>query len=176
MILRRQQIVRRIVGGADRRDAEFLHDSLGGKFRQRQVLVGDLPHAIRALGIQQLANAEVAQQLQMRPVIERVAERLRHRLRPGAELFRRGGIAGDEALRHAIRAHRPPFVMVALEPNLEEIPKLPILGDILGRKVAVVIEDRLGLRKLVVKAARRHRAEEKVVVDELHGEPPDDRQ
>src|ERR1019366_350848 len=59
--------------------------------------------------------------------------------------------------------------MVPFEPDLGEIVELPVLSDVARRKVAVVIENRLRLRKLVIEAAGSARLEEKVFVDELHG-------
>jgi len=58
--------------------------------------------------------------------------------------------------------------MVTLEPDLEQIFELAIFRDVLRREMAVVIQYRLGLGKLMVKAARGARLQEKPVVNEFH--------
>jgi len=44
--------------------------------------------------------------------------------------------------------------VVALEPDLEQVPELAVLGDVLGRQVVVVIEQGFVPGKVVVQAAR----------------------
>ena len=53
------------------------------------LLIGLLPDARGAGFIEQFVNAEVALQFQMRPVIERIAQRVRHGGGPGLELLKR---------------------------------------------------------------------------------------
>jgi hypothetical protein len=138
--------MRRIVGGADRLDAELAEDPLRAQLRRFQRLVRAVPHAVGALLIQQFVDAEVTLQLEMRPVIERIAQRLRHRLRPRKKLVARRSVAGAELLGHTARAHRAPLVMISLEPDFEEIREPAILSDILRRQVAVIVDDRLRRR------------------------------
>ena len=104
----------------------------------------------------------------MRPVIERIAQRVRDGARPGQKFVARISGAGDVSFRHAVRAHRAPFVVVAFEPRLEKIVEAAIGGDVGGRKMRVIIEDRFGRGVSVIEAARRFGLEKKVVVDEGH--------
>src|SRR6266853_2076498 len=105
-------------------------------------------------------------------MIERVAQRVRHRRRPCFELIQRCRVARAETLGHAVRTHRAPLVVIAFEPDLEEILELPVLRDVARREMAVVIENRLRLGELVIEPPRRVSAEQEVVVNEgswLHG-------
>ena len=105
-----------------------------------------------------------------RPVVERVAERLRHRARPGLELVEVRRVARAEPLRDAVRAHRAPLVVVALEPDLGDRAEAVVARHQLRREVAVVVDDRQVLGGAVVELARRLALEQEVVVDEgLHG-------
>ena len=105
----------------------------------------------------------------MRPMIKRVAERVRDCAGPGEEFFLGIGIAGDDGFRFAIGAHGPPFVVIALQPHLAEICKTPIVGHLGRWQVIVVIEDRLALGVLVVQPLRGIVAQQKVVVNKRHG-------
>ena len=78
-------------------------------------------------------------QFQVRPVIERVAKRVRHRARPRNEFLLCVGAAGDEFLRLAVGAHRPPLVMVAFEPHLAEVCELPVARNLRRRQVIMII-------------------------------------
>src|SRR5271170_7946164 len=88
----------------------------------------------------------------MSPMIERIAQGVRHGSRPGQEFIVGKFVPSDIAFRNAVGAHRTPFVMVALEPDLEEIFEAAIFGDILGKKVAMVIDDRLSGGILMIEA------------------------
>ena len=84
---------------------------------------------------------KVAAQLQVRPVEEGIAERVRHGLGPGLKFFTRGGSAGDPFLRDAVGPHGPPLVVIAIEPDGVEVFKPPIFRDIARAQVAVVVDD-----------------------------------
>ncbi len=163
------QRVCRIVGRADRLHAELSENALRAELRRLQPLVGLLPHARGRLLVQQLVDAEVALQLEMRPVIERVAQAVRHGLRPRQELVVRIGVARAEPLGDAARPHRAPLVVVAFQPDFEQICEPAILGDVLRRKMAVIVDDRLRRRVRVKQPLRGLRLEQEVVVDEAHG-------
>jgi hypothetical protein len=91
----------------------------------------------------------------MRPVIERIAQRVRHGGGPGLKLCERLGVAGAELFRHAVGAHRAPLVVIALEPDLEQVAELAVLGDVARREVIVVIQNRLGLGELMIQTGGR---------------------
>ena len=104
-------------------------------------------------------------------MIKRVAQGMRNGGAPGIELLARQGIAGANALSHAIRTHGPPFVVVAPQPDFRQIGEAVVLGDEFWRQVAVVVEDRLPFRKIMVEVARGGGMEQEIVVDEvLHGQ------
>ncbi len=83
------QAIHRIVGGAKRDDVEPLEDALRAQLRRGQELAGLLPDALRAGFVEQLVDAEVAFQLEVGPVIERVAQGVGHRSCPGLEFLER---------------------------------------------------------------------------------------
>jgi hypothetical protein len=56
--------------------------------------------------------------------------------------------------------------MVAVEPDLGDILKLPVLGNLVGRQVAVVVDDGLRRGVLVVEGARGGRLQQEVVGQE----------
>ena len=162
------QVVRRIVRGADDLDLHFFQDALRGHFRRGEHFVGLIPDAVGGFFIEQFRDTEVAFQFEVRPVIKRVAQRERHGGGPGAELFARRGVAGDEAFSDAVGPQRAPFVMVAFEPDFKQVFELAVFRDVVRRNVAVIIENRLGFGVLVVESARGFCAQEKIFVDEGH--------
>ena len=163
------EIVDRIVGGAERPHLEAREDALRVQPFRGQLLVGRRPDPIGVPAVEQLADAEVALELEMGPVIQRVAQRLRHRRRPGAELVQRPRVAGAVAFVDAVGAHRPPLVMIALEPDLEQVVEPPVLGDVARRQVVVIVENRLLGSVALVKAPRRRGLEKEICAEERHG-------
>src|SRR5690606_37356340 len=65
-----------------------------------------------------------------------------------------------------VRAHRTPLVVVPAQPQLRQIAELVVLGDLRGGEVAVIVEDGLVLRHLVIEFACDLGLEQEVVVDE----------
>ena len=115
-----------------------------------------------------VVDPEIARQLEVGPVVERVAQAARDGCRPGQELLVGVGVAGAEALVDPVGAHRPPLVVVALEPDLEQVREPAVLGDVLRRQVAVVIEDRLVRGVGFVEPARGCVVQKELRVDERH--------
>src|SRR5262249_3063713 len=95
-----------------------------------------------------------------------ISQRERNGRCPGFELLIRGRIAGAIAFVDAIRAHCPPLVMVAGEPNFGKITKPPITGYFRGWKMRVIVEDRFIRGVTSVKAAGSFGMQQKVFVDE----------
>ena len=56
--------------------------------------------------------------------------------------------------------------MVTPQPDLSEVGEAVVVGDLRGRQVAVVVEDRFGFGETVIQVAGRVGLQEKVVVDE----------
>jgi hypothetical protein len=139
------EVVGGIVGGAQRLDLEFLEDApyaqgVGGKQG-----IGLVPNGLRGGFFEIVLDSEVAHEFEMGPVKEGIAERVGDGVGPGLEFFERGGVTCAIALGDAVGAHGPPLVMIALEPDLEQIGELAVFGEILGREMIVVVQNGLVL-------------------------------
>jgi hypothetical protein len=104
----------------------------------------------------------------MRPVIERIAECVRHGRRPSLELVEVIGLARAKTFRDAVGPHGAPFVMVAFKPDLKKVFELAVGRNVARRNMTMIVKNRLGFRVLVVKFASRFGAQQKVFVDEGH--------
>ena len=166
------QRVYRIVRRAHDLDLELFEDALCRQRRRGQLVIGLFPDLGGGLFAQQVRDAEITPQLKVRPMIQRVAQRVRHRPRPRLELLLRRSVAGDEFLRHTVAAHRPPLVMIPLQPDLKQVPEPPVLRNVPWRYMTVIIENRLPLGKLPVQSPRRHAPQQKFFVDEWHMRSP----
>ena len=101
----------------------------------------------------------------MAPVVQRIADQLGHGLGPGLEFLPVGGVGvGDILLFHTVGADLTPLIMVAAQPYLGDVVKLPVLVDLLGVDMAVVIHDRHLLRIVVVQLFRHVRVQHKILV------------
>ena len=81
------ETVRRIVGGVELPHVEATQDAARGQRPFAQLLVGLFPDARCRGRVEQLLNAEVPAQLQMRPVVERITQTLWNRCGPRQELL-----------------------------------------------------------------------------------------
>ena len=160
------EIVSRIVGRAERLHLEFPQDPVRSQVVGGEQRVCLFPDRGRAALVEQLVDAEVALQFEVRPVVQRIAQRVRHRASPRHEFLERRGIAGTVALGHAVGPHGAPLVMVAFEPDLEQVVEAPVLGDVLRRKMAMIVDDRLRLGVLVIQPLGSFRVQQKIFVDE----------
>ena len=77
----------------------------------------------------------------MRPMIKRIADKMRHNLRPFQELVVTRLSAGNIFLRNAERAHCTPLVVVAAEPKLRNIFRCIVFVNLLWGKMAMPIEN-----------------------------------
>src|SRR5688500_6587969 len=95
-----------------------------------QSLVAGSKDARSALRTEQaVTHTEGIFQLQVGPVPERIAQRVRHRAGPRFELLPSARLAGDEPLGHAVGPHGAPLVVVAVEPELADAGEAMVLGD-----------------------------------------------
>src|SRR5262249_12278114 len=62
--------------------------------------------------------------------------------------------------------HCPPLVVIAIEPNLSEVRKAMILGNLLRRQVAMVVDDRKIAREAMIKLDRAVVLQKEVIGDE----------
>src|SRR4029079_10618601 len=80
------------------------------------------------------------------------------------------GVAGAEFFSHAVGTHRAPFVVVAFKPDFKEVVEPAIFRDVLRRKMAMVVQDRLVFRVGVIQPSGGAGAQEEIFVDEFHNQ------
>ncbi len=163
------QVVDWIVGGAYQFHISLRHQTACAEFRGGEQFVTFIPSAFGGAAIEQaIGNAKGFTQLQMRPMVKRVAQGVRHGCTPLLKLFPIAGIASTKTLVHAVGAHSAPFVMIACQPNFSKVFELLILTYLLGGKMAVVINDRHVFGVLMKEYFGLLGVEQKVVVDKAH--------
>ena len=146
--------IRRVVGRAEELDPGPGDQGPHAERGFREHLGRRLPDRVRGRLGEDVRDPEEALELEVGPVIERIADEGGHDLRVGEELVVVGGVARDEFLRYAAGAHRAPFIVVAAEPEFGDVRDLPVLGDLLRGDVAVVIDDRELFRVAVIEHLR----------------------
>jgi hypothetical protein len=169
------QGIGRIVGRAHHRDPESSQEAEGSEPVFLKASVRVVEDAPGAGGREEGVNSERALQLELGPVVQRVAQGVRDRARPGLELLPVRGVARAEALGNAVRTHGPPLVVVAVEPNLGDAPEPVVVRHQLRREMAVVVDDGQRLGEPVIEVRGCVALQEEVVVDEgshAHARPP----
>jgi hypothetical protein len=131
-----------------------------------QLGIGLFPDGVGVLFVDQEVDAEDAAQLEVAPVVDRVADGEGQYLAEGVEFFAVAAVTGAIFFRHAGGAHHAPFVMVAGQPQFRDVAELLALGDFALLQVRVVVDDRKVGCDLVVELAGDFRAEEEVLVHE----------
>ena len=148
------QRVDRIVGGADRENVALL-DQRARREATTKNLGTPLPHLVGGLGAeQQVVDVEIPRQFQVAPVVERVAQQVRHDAGEGVELLAIGGVSRAVALGDAVGAHLAPLVVIAVEPHLADVVPAAVGGDLRRRQMGVVVDDRLRGGVVMVEADR----------------------
>lgn len=113
------EVVNRVICRADTLHVIVFHQTTGGELRLLQFLVTLIENLTSGLRREQFLDAEGSLQLQMCPVIQRVAECIRHRLSPFLEFLPVAGVlTGAIFLINTIGTHGTPFVVVATQPKL----------------------------------------------------------
>ena len=133
-----------------------------------QLRVRLLPNAFAARFVQQLVDSEIALQLQVRPMVERIAQRVGHGARPRQKFLLGRPGSGAVLFADPIGPHGAPFVVVALQPDFEKILEAAVLGYLPRRQMAMIVEDGFVLGIFVIQPLRGLAAEEKIVMDEGH--------
>src|SRR5208282_5188147 len=132
-----------------------------------ELLVCLCPNAGRRLFVQKFCDAEIALQLQMRPMIEWIADCGRYGSGVSQEFIVIAGVAGNKSLRHSIGAHRSPFVMIPVaalsEPDLRQVSEAFISGDVRRRNVAMIIENGQWLSELEIQLFAGRSGEQKIL-------------
>ena len=144
------QRIYRIVGGAYECDAGAFDQLACAHIRLCQLFIAEVPYFFRGVCAEMSGVAEISLQLQMGPVIQRIADQLFQRLRPFLKFLARRSVAGDVIFLYAVGAHLTPLIMVAAKPHLSDVFEMLVLRDLLRIEVAVVVEDRHNLSVVVI--------------------------
>src|SRR4051812_12293524 len=100
-------------------------------------------------------------------MVQRIAEGMRDSRGPRLEFLERLGVSGDKPLGHAISPHGAPFVVIAFEPNLEQVVEPAIFCQVARRQVAMVIKNGLLFSELMIKASGGSCLQQKIFVNEF---------
>ena len=115
---------------------------------------------------EQFGDAEWPLQLQVRPVVERIAQRRRNRAGPRLELFLIGRVAGAKTFRDAVGPHGSPLVVIPVEPDPGQRTEAMVAGDLCHGQVTVIVDDGKAGHIAVVEVARDVGLQQEVFVDE----------
>ena len=160
------QRIDRIVGGAQRQHVAVGDQPAGGEpvAAHRR---GALPDFGGGVGAEQeIVDTEIAGELQVAPVVQRIAQQVGEDAGEGVEFLAVAGVAGAEAFGHAVGAHLAPLVVITVEPHLADVLPADIGGDLGRRQVSVEIDDRQVGRVVEVEAGGLVALEQKALVDE----------
>ena len=175
------QIVDGVVGGADESNIGLLDQAADSHaVVVLQLVVAQVPHFLSGVAVQHAVVAEEGVQLQIGPVVHRVADGHGQSLSELLETLAVGLVAGDVLLRHAVGAHDAPLVVVAevaavrvaaAQPDLSDVVEAAVLVDLTGRNVAVVIADGHILSVSVVQVLCGGRLEHELLIHKcFHGQ------
>jgi hypothetical protein len=101
-------------------------------------------------------------------VIQRIAKRVRNGGGPCLKLGERFSVTRAKLFCHTVGPHCPPFVVIALEPYLEQISESTVLCNVFRRKMIVVIKNWLSFRELMEQSACGLGVQQEIFVDEFH--------
>ncbi len=169
----------RIIGRADESDIGLSDDAADRQIGIMLQHVGCLvPDLLRVVHGQGLIDAEILLQLQIAPVVHRVADGHFERLCQLCELDKRICAAGYLVFARAVGTHQSPFVMIseicavrvsAAEPDFRDVVVAAVFIDLLRGDVAVIIDDRQVLCIIVEKMLRCIVIQHEILVHEtLH--------
>ncbi len=125
------EIICGVVRSAHHLDVKLLQNGLRGQ-SAGQRCIRALPDFRSGLLIEQFGNAKVALQLEVRPVVEGIAQRVGNSSRPRQEFLVGRGISRNIFFRDPIRPHGPPFVVISLQPDFKEIREIADFQKCLG--------------------------------------------
>ena len=135
------QSIHRIIRGTDQFDVGLPDNISYGHSVFLKFCVAEIPHFFCCLSGEMSGITKIALQFEMTPVVQRIADGFFQRFRPFMELFPVTGTAGNIVFIDTIRAHQAPFVMISAKPDLGDIVKLPVLGNLPRVDVAVIIDN-----------------------------------
>ena len=153
------QIIDGVIGGADEGHVGLLDQAADGQLGiVLQLVVAQVPHFLSGIAVQHAVVAKEHMQLEVGPVVHRVADGHGQSLCKLLEALAVGLITGDVLLGHTVGTHHAPLVVVAkvaavrvaaAQPYLSDVLKAAVLVDLTRRDVAVVVADR-HIRSVVV--------------------------
>ncbi len=144
----------RIVGAATDGYTEFVKDAVGGEVGGcRQKFVGLIPNLWSGGFVEKFSNPKVSSQFEVGPVVEGIAQAVGDRAGEGEKFFVRLCIARAEVFGFTVGAHGAPFIVIPCEPDVEEVGKTLIGGDVRRRQVRMVVVDRHFCRMFMIKLA-----------------------
>ena len=152
--------VSRIIGRTDEADAGRFYQAAAGAVRIiLQHVIGLIPDLLRIGTADHILNAEILAQFQLAPVIHRISDRLLQCFAEVLEPLTVRRITGNVFFGNTVGTHQPPLIVIAIivvaavfsllmtaKPYLCQIGETRIFIDILGRNVAMIINDRKILR------------------------------
>ena len=155
------QRVGRIIRRANHRHPILFEDGMHGHFGQPGV--GCIPNLLRGGFVQKLGDAEEPFQFEVGPVVERIAQRVRHGAGKGEEFIPVARVPRAVFLGHAVGSHRAPFVVVAGQPDLVQVAKRLVGRDLVRRQVTMVIENRFVLGVFEIQFPRHVAVQQKII-------------
>ena len=153
-----------VVGSADHADVGLFDQVAAGKAGLSELGVGKVPDLLSGFAVQDALVAKVTLKLQVAPLKDGVAHATAQGLGPLLELLASRCIAGNEALVDAVGTHQAPLVVVAAQPNLGDVFKTLVVPDLLGRNVAVVVNDGHTLGKVVEQLLAGFGAQQEILI------------
>ena len=146
------QIIDGVIGGADEGHVGLLDQAADSQLGiMLQLVVAQVPDFLSGIAVQHAVVAKEHMQLEVGPVVHRVADGHGQSLCKLLEALAVGLITGDVLLGHTVGTHHAPLVVVAkvaavrvaaAQPYLSDVLKAAVLVDLTGRDVAVVVADR----------------------------------
>ena len=144
-----------------------------------ELVVAQVPDFLSGVAVQHAVVAEEGVQLQVGPVVHRVADGHGQGLGKLLETLTVGLVAGDVLFGHAVGTHHAPLIMIAevaavrvaaAQPHLSDVVEAAVLVDLAGRDVAVVVADGHAGCVVVVQVLRGGRLEHEVLIHKcFHG-------
>ena len=174
------QIIDGVIGGADEGHVGLLDQAADSQLGiVLQLVVAQVPHFLSGVAVQHALVAKEHMQLEVGPVVHRVADGHGQSLCKLLEALAVGLITGDVLLGHTVGTHHTPLVVVAkvaavrvaaAQPYLSDVLKAAVLVDLTGRDVAVVVADRHIRSVVVVQMLSSGRLEHEVLIHKcFHG-------
>ena len=174
------QIIDGIIGGADEGHVALLDQAADGQLGiVLQLVVAQVPHFLSGVAVQHALVAKEHMQLEVGPVVHRVADGHGQSLCKLLEALAVGLITGDVLFGHTIGTHHAPLIMIAevaavrvaaAQPHLSDVLEAAVLVDLAGRDVAVIVADGHSSCIVVIQMLCGSRLEHEVLIHKcFHG-------